>query len=316
LATAGREPPSRGAAERCRKILAAWWRTQLALHLARRRRRTHLGHPDNRPTCIAHSINPRAYLHLVTKLIMQGFRHAKLRDLLPDRLLAEHPDLYIGDRDAVPARGCVTLTRSSTPEAPSPSAPPRPRSYCPLRAPRTGATRSGSGRRRCPRHHLAASPSGLPELRKPVALRMLAIVADSVAPSVSVSGPRPSPLRGVRDGAITQEHDMQVTFSGVSTHHEHIDSAIVAVAWRRSPRDEVDGGACQLAGVQGKLSQARRGSAIEIDQAKSRRGGNLPEIGCVGIGGPPCPRVVPRLGRVIRFESSAQFVEAFLPPRI
>jgi transposase len=54
-------------------------------------------------TCIAHSINPRAYLHLVTKLIAQGFPQAKLRDLLPDRLLAEHPELYIGDRDAVPA---------------------------------------------------------------------------------------------------------------------------------------------------------------------------------------------------------------------
>jgi transposase len=54
-------------------------------------------------TCIAHDVNPRAYLHLVTKLIVQGWPQAKLRELLPDRMLVEHPDLYIGDRDAVPA---------------------------------------------------------------------------------------------------------------------------------------------------------------------------------------------------------------------
>jgi transposase len=53
-------------------------------------------------TCIAHDVNPRAYLHLVTKLIVQGWPQAKLRELLPDRMLVAHPDLYIGDRDAVP----------------------------------------------------------------------------------------------------------------------------------------------------------------------------------------------------------------------
>jgi hypothetical protein len=63
-------------------------------------------------TCIAHDVNPRAYLHLVTKLIVQGWPHSKLRDLLPDRMLAAHPDLYVGDRSAlpefvaVPALGC------------------------------------------------------------------------------------------------------------------------------------------------------------------------------------------------------------------
>lgn len=48
-------------------------------------------------TCIAHDVNPRAYLHLVTRLIVQGWPKANLRDLLPDRMLAAHPELCIGD---------------------------------------------------------------------------------------------------------------------------------------------------------------------------------------------------------------------------
>lgn len=51
-------------------------------------------------TAIAHDVNPRAYLHLVTKLIVQGWPHARLRELLPDRILVSHPELYVGDRDA------------------------------------------------------------------------------------------------------------------------------------------------------------------------------------------------------------------------
>jgi len=47
-------------------------------------------------------INPRAYLHLITKLIVGGWPQSKLRDLLPDRLLAAHPELYAGERDALP----------------------------------------------------------------------------------------------------------------------------------------------------------------------------------------------------------------------
>ena len=54
-------------------------------------------------TCIAHEVNPRAYLHLVTKLIVQGFPNSELRDLLPDRMLAAHPELYVGDRSSLPA---------------------------------------------------------------------------------------------------------------------------------------------------------------------------------------------------------------------
>jgi transposase len=48
-------------------------------------------------TAIAHDVNPRAYLHLVTKLIVRGWPNAKLHELLPDRILATHPELYVGD---------------------------------------------------------------------------------------------------------------------------------------------------------------------------------------------------------------------------
>jgi hypothetical protein len=48
-------------------------------------------------TCISHDVNPRAYLHLVTRLIVHGWPQAKLRELLPDRILAAHPELYVGD---------------------------------------------------------------------------------------------------------------------------------------------------------------------------------------------------------------------------
>lgn len=53
-------------------------------------------------TCLAHDVNPRAYLHLVTKLIVQGWPLAKLRELLPDRVLATHPELHVGEPVAVP----------------------------------------------------------------------------------------------------------------------------------------------------------------------------------------------------------------------
>jgi len=48
-------------------------------------------------TCISHGINPRAYLHLVTNLIVHRWPQAKLRDLLPDRVAVSHPDLLIAD---------------------------------------------------------------------------------------------------------------------------------------------------------------------------------------------------------------------------
>lgn len=60
-------------------------------------------------TCIAHDINPRAYLHAVTKLIVHRWPHARLRELLPDRMLASHPDLGAGDRPALPTRAEAPL---------------------------------------------------------------------------------------------------------------------------------------------------------------------------------------------------------------
>jgi transposase len=46
-------------------------------------------------TCIAHRINPRAYLHVVAKLIVNGFPNARLRELLPDRIATLHPELRL-----------------------------------------------------------------------------------------------------------------------------------------------------------------------------------------------------------------------------
>jgi len=46
-------------------------------------------------TCIAHRINPRAYLHVVTKLLVNGFPNARIRELLPDRILDLHPELRL-----------------------------------------------------------------------------------------------------------------------------------------------------------------------------------------------------------------------------
>jgi hypothetical protein len=37
----------------------------------------------------------------VAKLVVHGWPNAKLRDLLPDRMLVAHPELFIGDRDAL-----------------------------------------------------------------------------------------------------------------------------------------------------------------------------------------------------------------------
>jgi transposase len=48
-------------------------------------------------SCVAHGVNPRAYLHLVVKLIVNGWPQAKLRDLLPGRLALAHPELRVLD---------------------------------------------------------------------------------------------------------------------------------------------------------------------------------------------------------------------------
>ena len=50
-------------------------------------------------TAIAHDINPRAYLHFIAKAIVGGWPQANLRELLPDRVLVSHPELYVGEPD-------------------------------------------------------------------------------------------------------------------------------------------------------------------------------------------------------------------------
>jgi transposase len=52
-------------------------------------------------TCIADDVNPRAYLHKVVHAIVHGWPQAKLRELLPDRLLVACPELYVGHPDAL-----------------------------------------------------------------------------------------------------------------------------------------------------------------------------------------------------------------------
>jgi transposase len=54
-------------------------------------------------TCIAHGINPRAYLHLVSRLIVNGLPQSKLRDVLPDRVVVGYPELYLGEGGVVPS---------------------------------------------------------------------------------------------------------------------------------------------------------------------------------------------------------------------
>jgi transposase len=44
-------------------------------------------------TCVSHEVSPRAYLHVVTKLLLEDWPNAKLRDLLPDRIVSLYPEL-------------------------------------------------------------------------------------------------------------------------------------------------------------------------------------------------------------------------------
>jgi len=64
-------------------------------------------------TCIAQDINPRAYLHLVTKLLVEGWPESELRELLPTRIASRHPELRIEREPALPGA-------ASTPALPLP----------------------------------------------------------------------------------------------------------------------------------------------------------------------------------------------------
>ncbi len=46
-------------------------------------------------TCVSYGINPRAYLHLAAKLVVERWPQSKLRDLLPDRVGHAHPELVL-----------------------------------------------------------------------------------------------------------------------------------------------------------------------------------------------------------------------------
>lgn len=54
-------------------------------------------------SCVAHDVNPRAYLHLVTKLLVERWPQSKIRDLLPDRILLTHPELFVGKPPLLPS---------------------------------------------------------------------------------------------------------------------------------------------------------------------------------------------------------------------
>ena len=63
-------------------------------------------------TCIAHDVNPRAYLHLVVRCIVHGWPQARLRELLPDRMLLAHPELFIGDPHTLPMSAATPALRA------------------------------------------------------------------------------------------------------------------------------------------------------------------------------------------------------------
>ena len=46
-------------------------------------------------TCVGHDINPRAYLHVVTRLLIEGWPQKRLAELLPDRIALMHPELRL-----------------------------------------------------------------------------------------------------------------------------------------------------------------------------------------------------------------------------
>jgi transposase len=56
-------------------------------------------------TCIAHDVNPRAYLHLVTRLLVHGWPQRQLRELLPDRIVTAHPALVASEPAALMPAG-------------------------------------------------------------------------------------------------------------------------------------------------------------------------------------------------------------------
>jgi transposase len=65
-------------------------------------------------TCVSHGINARAYLHLAAKLIVNGWPQAELRELLPDRMAALHPELLVRTAAAPEMLGAADPPRLPT----------------------------------------------------------------------------------------------------------------------------------------------------------------------------------------------------------
>jgi hypothetical protein len=59
-------------------------------------------------------VNPRAYLHIVTRLIVNGWPNARLRELLPDRIVELHPKLRLPTSAARPLPSLPPSTMTST----------------------------------------------------------------------------------------------------------------------------------------------------------------------------------------------------------
>lgn len=70
-------------------------------------------------TAISHDVNPRAYLHIVARKIVDGWPQSRLRELLPDRMLLAHPELFVGERDG-PDGDLIRPTPSALLEPPAP----------------------------------------------------------------------------------------------------------------------------------------------------------------------------------------------------
>ena len=89
------------------------WQGKPAVYLEgywRRANRSHPGHPRDVHRA---DVNPRAYLHLVTRLIVSGWPIEEMRDLPPDRVLTAHPELCI----AASAGASNVLLLPAPPEA-------------------------------------------------------------------------------------------------------------------------------------------------------------------------------------------------------
>ena len=58
-------------------------------------------------TCVAHGINPRAYLHRVVRLLVDGWPQSRLAELLPDEIATLCPELAVRQDKALPNTTCA-----------------------------------------------------------------------------------------------------------------------------------------------------------------------------------------------------------------